>query len=322
MSPVPPLPPLLPILTGPTASGKTGLSLLVAQELGLEIINVDSRQVYAGLEVSTAAPTAEDQARVRHHLVSHVPLSEDYTAGRFCRAARALMGLEVEGEMPASGLPDRLPFLFCGGSGFYLRAFLDPVHPRIGATAELRAEVQALSQGLEGDALKALVVKEDPEAAWIPATDRTKLERYLEITRSSGLPATRAMRELVLPRPVRPRIFALHAPLNWLGGRIRTRAWWMLRHGMVEEIQAALEAGVAENSNALKSVGVSEVKQLLAGKADLPFCQELLARSTRRYAKKQLTWIRGMAVREELELLDATLPVDVLAAQMLEKLGA
>jgi tRNA dimethylallyltransferase len=313
-------PPILPILTGPTASGKTALAIEVASRLGMEILSADSRQVYRGLEVATAAPSPEELASVRHHLISHVSPFEEYSAGRFCRETRAVLGLPEEGASPGSGLPGRLPYLVCGGSGFYLRAFLDPVHPALGSRPELREKVKALGRELGDDGLKAELLSLDPEAEWIPAADRTKIERYLEISLASGMPASRAMRELVLPRPVTPRIFALHAPISWLGSRIRKRAWWMLRHGMVEEIRQALEAGVSPDGNALKSVGVKEVRQLLEGRADLPFCQELLARSTRQYAKKQLTWIRSMAIKEELVLLDATRPMDVLVTQIVEGL--
>lgn len=314
-------PPQLLILTGPTASGKTELALRLAERLGLEILSADSRQVYRGLEISTAAPDAEQLARVPHHLVSHVSPLEDYSAGRFSREARAVMGLKSE-DSGAVNEGGSLPFLMCGGSGFYLRAFLDPVHPLLRSSEELRARVKALSAGMEDEAFRRHVVAQDPEAEWIPAGDRTKLERYLEITLASGLPASRAMRELLLPRPVTPRIFALHAPMAWLGTRIRKRAWWMLRHGMVEEIRSALEAGVPEDGNALRSVGVKEVRQLLEGRADLPFCQELLARSTRQYAKKQLTWIRGMAIKEELRLLDARLEPGQLVEQIVKELAA
>jgi tRNA dimethylallyltransferase len=229
-------PPILPILTGPTASGKTALAIEVASRLGMEILSADSRQVYRGLEVATAAPSPEELASVRHHLISHVSPFEEYSAGRFCRETRAVLGLPEEGASPGSGLPGRLPYLVCGGSGFYLRAFLDPVHPALGSRPELREKVKALGRELGDDGLKAELLSLDPEAEWIPAADRTKIERYLEISLASGMPASRAMRELVLPRPVTPRIFALHAPISWLGSRIRKRAWWMLRHGMVKAL--------------------------------------------------------------------------------------
>lgn len=315
--------PLLPILIGPTASGKTAVALAVAERLGLGIVGADSRQVYAGLAVSTAAPTAEERARAPHHLVGHVPLDEDYSAGRFSREARAALGLPPEDGEAAAGGPLRLaPALLAGGSGFYVRSFLDPVDPRLAAAEERRAEVKALGAELGDEGLKARLLELDPEAEWIPAADRAKVERYLEISLAAGLPASRALREWIRPRPVKALLFALVAPPVWLADRIRARSWRMLKGGMLEEIAAALAAGVPEDGNALKSVGVAEVRDHLEGRIDLPRCHDLLVRRTRRYAKKQLTWIRGLGMREEIAVLDARRPVEELAAALVDGVRA
>lgn len=315
--------PLLPILVGPTAGGKTALALAVAERLGLEIVGADSRQVYAGLSIATAAPEPAELARVRHHLVGHVPLAEPYSAGRFAREARVALGLPpVEEDRLAeaeTGAPGTA--LLVGGSLFYIRAFLDPVDPRLAAAEERRAEVRALGDELSPEALKARLVALDPEAAWIPVGDRSKIERYLEIGLASGLPPSRALREWVRPRPVEARIFALVAPPAWLADRIRARSWRMLHKGMLAEIQAALAAGIPQDGNALKSVGVAEVREHLEGNIDLPRCHDLLVRRTRRYAKKQLTWIRGLAMREPIQLLDARRPLDELVEEVVAGIG-
>ncbi len=299
---------ILPILTGPTASGKTELSLAFAESLGLEIISADSRQVYQGLEVATAAPDTDQLQRVPHHLVSHVPMHEDYNAGRFCRDVHRLLAAKPKDDKPH--------FLMCGGSGFYLRALLDPVDDRLAPRPEDRERVKEMADRLSPEALKAELIALDSEAMWIPPADRSKIVRYLEISYATGMPATQAMCEMQLPRPVRPVIFAMHPKLTWVTPRIRKRAWWMLRHGMVEEIQSALEQGISADSNALKSVGVREVSELIARKIDLPFCHNRLTSSTRRYAKKQLTWIRGSAVREKVIFLDPTQDKELLLERM------
>jgi tRNA dimethylallyltransferase len=317
--------PLLLILTGPTASGKTALALRAAQELGLEIVGADSRQVHAGLAVATAAPTAAERALVRHHLVGHVPLTASYSAGQFARECRAVLGLPplapaaaAPGDGPAVAPPARLPFLLCGGSGFYLRALLDPVSPALMADAGRRAQVRRLSATLPPAEFRALVLEHDPAAAWIPAGDQVRLERYLEISLAAGRPATLALADQAAPRPVRPLLVSLEAPLDWLEERIRLRSRRMLEEGMVEEVAAALAAGAPRDSGALRSVGVEEVLDLLAGRLDREGCLARLTLRTRQLAKRQLTWLRGLARREEVLRLDPRQEEGVLCRTVIE----
>jgi len=317
--------PLLPVILGPTASGKTALAVAVAERLGLEVVGLDSRQVYAGLEVATAAPTAAERARVPHRLAGHVGLVEAYSAGRWCREARAVLGLPpadaAAAAEPPAGPLELAPGLLAGGSGFYLRAFLDPVDPRLAAAAGRRAEVKALGAALGPEGLKARLVELDPAAAWIPAADRAKVERHLEICLAAGMPARRALRGLVLPRPVAALLVALEAPPAWIDARVRARGWRMLHHGMVDEIRAALAAGAPVDGHALSSVGAADVQAYLAGEIDLVRCHERLARGTRRYAKKQRTWIRGLGLQEELLRLDARRPPAELADEVVAAVG-
>jgi len=304
------VPPLL-IITGPTASGKSALALVLAQELGLGVAGADSRQVYAGLGVATAAPSVEDMAQVPHRLVGHVPMAEDYTAGRFVRECRALLELERPDPAPR-------PWLLCGGSGFYLRALMDPVSPALRADPRLRRELRERHAAMDGQALREELLKWDPAAAWIAPADRAKLERYLEISVATGQPATRAMVELALPRPVRPLLVALDPSLPWLEERIQRRSRAMLEEGMVEEISAALQAGLSPTCNALRSVGVEEVVALLEGRLDREACAALLSLHTRQLAKRQLTWQRGLARREAVLELPAHLDLGSLADRVLD----
>ena len=304
------LPPVL-ILFGPTASGKSALAMELARRLGVGIAGVDSRQVYGDLAVATAAPTQEDMRQVPHRLVGHVPLEEDYTAGRFVRECRALLDLERhDGETR--------PWLLCGGSGFYVKALRDPVSPALRADPGLRRELRERHARLDGEALRQELLALDPQAAWISAQDRAKLERYLEICVATGMPATRAQLELALPRPLRPFLVALEPSLPWLEERILARSRRMLEEGMVEEIRLALERGLSVQGNALRSVGVAEVVDLLAGREDLDSCARRLALHTRQLAKRQLTWQHGVERRETVVVLPAHLPLDELAARALD----
>ncbi|MFA7330772.1 MAG: tRNA (adenosine(37)-N6)-dimethylallyltransferase MiaA [Candidatus Delongbacteria bacterium] len=309
--------PSLLILTGPTAAGKTSLALGVAEELGMEIIGADSRQVYAGLEVATAAPDAAQRARVPHHLVGHMRLDEAASAGRFVREARAVLGLPADVRAGAGGRTGPLPFLLCGGSGFYLHALLQPVDPSLQADDGLRAHVLALhvAHGLEG--VRRELLARDPEAEWIPPTDSQRQLRYLELCLATGEPASRVLRERRLPRPVQAFCAVLEAPVDWLDERIRVRSRQLLETGMVDELRAALAAGVPRTGHALRSVGVEEVEALLAGELDLAGCAARLTLRTRQLARRQRTWLRGLGEREPVLRLDATRPEAELREQLL-----
>jgi tRNA dimethylallyltransferase len=304
------LPPVL-ILCGPTASGKSALAMELARRLGVGIVGVDSRQVYQGLTVATAAPSAEDLRQVPHHLVGHVSLVEDYTAGRFVRECRAALDLDRPDSEPR-------PWLLCGGSGFYLRALLDPVSPVLRADPALRRSLRERHAHMDGPTLRRELLALDPQAAWISPQDRAKLERYLEICVATGMPATRAQVELALPRPVHPFLVALNPGLSWLEERIQARSRRMLEQGMVREIRQALAMGVSQQSNALRSVGVAEVLDLLEGRLDESGCAMRLALSTRQLAKRQLTWLRAVAKREAVLTLPAHGAVDQLATRVVD----
>jgi len=305
-------PPILPVLGGPTACGKTELALAAAERMGWAVVGADSRQAFAGLEVATAAPDAAQRARVPHHLVGHLGLLEEASAGRFAREARAVLGLPAEGPGGGGG---RLPFLLCGGSGFYLHALLHPVDEALAADPALRAAVLELEarRGIGG--LRDELLARDPQAAWIPPTDRLRQRRYLELCLATGEAASLVLRQRVRPRPVEARIVVLGAPVPWLDGRIARRSRLMLETGMVEEVAAALAAGVPREGHALRSVGVAEVEALLSGELDLDRCAARLTLRTRQLAKRQRTWLRGLGEREPVLVLDATRPLDELVEE-------
>lgn len=306
--------PILPLLTGPTACGKTELALRAAERTGWAIVGADSRQAYHGLAVATAAPDAAQRARVPHHMVGHLDLFQEASAGRFAREARAVLGLPAEGPGGGGG---RLPFLVCGGSGFYLHALLNPVDGSLRADPRVREVVASVERERGSAGLRADLLAHDPEAAWIAPADRVKLRRYLELCLATGEPATDVLRRRVRPRPVVARIVVLAAPVDWLDARIARRSRAMLETGMVEEVAAALAAGVPRQGHALRSVGVDEVEALLQGRLDLDACAAALTVKTRQLARRQRTWLRGLGEREPVLVLDATRPLEELVEEAL-----
>lgn len=306
--------PILPVLTGPTACGKTELALRAAEERGWAIVGADSRQAYAGLEVATAAPDPAQRARVPHHLVGHLGLFEEASAGRFAREARKVLGLPADGPGDGGG---RLPFLVCGGSGFYLHALLNPVDGSLRADPHWRAAVLDLEEERGPAGLRAELLARDPQAAWIAPADRVKLRRYLELCLATGEPATEVLRRRLRPRPVQARLVVLAAAVDWLDGRIARRSRTMLEAGMVEEVAAALAAGAPRDGHALRSVGVDEVEALLQGRLDLDGCAAALTVKTRQLARRQRTWLRGLGEREPVLVLDAARPLEELVEEAL-----
>ena len=305
--------PLLPILTGPTGSGKSSLALRVAERLGLEILNADSRQLFRGLEVATAAPDADMLRRVPHHLVgSHDPL-DTVSAGDFCRSCR---------ELIAHGPPRSPAFLMSGGSVFYIRAFIDPVEERVSPAPELRAQVLEWLESEGPDALRARLLALDPEASWISVNDVSKLRRHLEICLATGLPASQALQSLRRPATVRPLLFVLDTPLEALTGRLHRRLKAMLAGGMIEEVEALLKAGVPETSQALSSVGVQDIRDFLEGRIGRDTLEERVYRNTRRYARKQLTWFKALGREGRTRSLDHKQDEETLCRTICDTLEA
>ncbi len=282
--------PFLPALSGPTGCGKSELALRLAERLGREVISADSRQIYRGLAVATAAPDAGMLTRVIHHLVgSHEP-SDTVSAGDFCRTVRSLL---AEGR----------PCLMAGGSLFYIQAWRSPVDESVGVDEELRLRVRALFEEQGAEAFRETLLQHDPEAAWIDRRDSAKLRRYMEISMGTGRPASEALRELRRDCPARTPLFVIQPELAELTPRLKRRLKQMLSGGMIEEVEALLNAGVDPAGHALSSVGAPEIALHLRGEITRESLEEKIYRRTRQYAKKQLTWIRKLVRQGEAEAL-------------------
>lgn len=284
------------VITGATATGKTALAIDVAQRVEGEIISMDSRQVYRGMDIGTAKATLEQRARVPHHGLDLVEPDERYSAGRFALDARRWIA-----EIRARG---RVPIL-AGGTGFFLRALTHPLFRQPPMPARRR---RALNRWLSGRPLAEL-------RRWLEVLDprtgvalerrggRQRVERALEVVLLSGRPLswwhTHAPPDA---EPLRPRTFVLDLPRKALYRRIDDRVGEMVEAGLVEEIERLLEEGYGAGDPGMSATGYAELIPYFADGRSLDEAIGLIRRNTRRYARRQLTWFRHQLPRDAVWL--------------------
>ena len=277
-----------PVLVGPTAVGKTALITRLAAEHNLEVISLDSRQIYRGLRIGTAQPTDEELAICPHHLVDFVSPDEKYDAMRFRRDFEAAF-TEISGR---GGVP-----ILVGGAGMYLTAlragFLEIPDGDPEQLAEVRSELDAL----DDREIRTRLAAVDPVSARrLHANDRYRLQRALEIFLLTG----RCMTELTAAQQPDPALglafptFVLERPVPELDRRIALRTERMLTTGWIEETEAALQKHPADCPG-LQSLGYREITAMLAGNLARDELTAAIAQVTRQYAKRQRTWFRKVA---------------------------
>ncbi len=274
----------VPVLVGPTAVGKTALSLELAERLGAEIVSADSRQVYRGLDIGTAKPSREERARVRHHFIDERAPGEPWSAGTFAEEAVARMA-DIFGR-------GRLP-LVVGGSTLYLEALLFGLADVPKEAPEVRAALTRKAATPEGArALYDELARVDPAGArTLDPTKTQRLVRALGVYRTTGRPWS-SFHARTSPPPHSFRIVVLNRPREELYARIEARVDAMLDAGLLEENQALLDAGYALDTNPLRTIGYQEPIAYLRGEIEYDEMVRLLKRNSRRYAKRQLTWFR------------------------------
>ncbi len=291
-------------ITGPTASGKSALALRLARELNGEIVSADSMQLYRGLEIGTAQPTAEEQALVPHHLIGCFDWSERIDVTRFVRLAdAAIADIRARGRVP----------IIAGGTGFYVKALLYGLDD-LPADPELRRKLdQTYDRDDRFEALRARMRELDPAAEIRWHACRRKLIRALEVRLLTG----HSLLELQHgARPLRYRTFArtLQWPPDLLRHRIAERTRTMLRNGWIEEAAAALAAGLAETPTAHQVLGYAVIAEYLAGRLTLEETAERIITRTCQLARRQRTWFR----HQHPEALPIPLPGEPLPTLLRE----
>lgn len=275
--------PSLVAVVGPTAAGKTGLAIRLAEALDGEIVSADSRQVYRGMDIGTAKATLEDQSRVRHHLIDIVDPDEALSLAQFQALAYAAID-----DILARG---RLPFLV-GGTGQYVMAVLEGWQvPRVAPDPVLRASLYREAETAGAEALHArLQALDATAAAAIDPRNMRRVVRALEVALTTGRPIS-AQRGKT-PPPYRLLILGLTLPRPELYRRIDDRVESMINAGLETEVRRLLAAGYGFDLPAMSGVGYGQFAPYLAGQAGLDDVVREIKRATRRFVRHQFNWFR------------------------------
>ncbi|MDZ4721530.1 MAG: tRNA (adenosine(37)-N6)-dimethylallyltransferase MiaA [Roseiflexaceae bacterium] len=279
-----PNPPLLAVV-GPTAIGKTALSIDLALALNGEIVSADSRQVYRGMDIGTAKPTASEQATVPHHLIDVVDPDQDFSLATYQdRAYATIADITMRQRIP----------LLVGGTGQYLAAVLQGWQiPRVAPQPELRARLEGEAALLGSEALHARLASIDPTAAQsILPTNLRRIIRALEVFEVTGQPIS--SQQTMTPPPYTIRTIQLTMPAEWLYQRIDARVDQMIAMGLLAEVQQLVAHGYAWELPAMSGLGYREFQPYLAGESSLTETIQRLKYDTHAYARRQPAWFRRL----------------------------
>ena len=273
-------------IAGPTASGKTALAVELAKELNGEVVSCDSMQIYKRMDIGTAKPTVEEMQGIPHHMIDVAEPEEDFSVSRYCAMAAPIVDDIISRGKTA---------IIAGGTGLYMDSLIQgndfAPFPSTGVREQLEQEAEEQGIQVLFDRLAAV----DPEAAGkLHLSDRKRIIRALEVYLETGETITAHNRKTQL---IPPR----YSPL-WLGldfenradlyGRIDRRVGLMLEMGLIDEIQGLLAAGIPEKCTAMQAIGYKEFLAALKGECTLAEAADQVRQSSRRYAKRQLTWFR------------------------------
>jgi len=279
-------------ITGATASGKSALAMRLANTLGGEIISVDSMQVYCGLNIGTAKPSAQEQNEIQHHLIDVAQLSEAFDAAQFVSLAQqALKLIWKRGRVP----------IFCGGTGLYFRALIEGLGESPPSDESLRDELALMPI----ESLVAELRIKDPEAAkQVDLKNPRRVLRAIEVIRLTGRPYSEQRIGWNNVDKAPQNLFCISREVDVLNQRIHKRVDEMFNQGLVEETQTLIKKGLRNNRNACQALGYRQVLDLLDGKLDLENVVHQVKTKTRQFAKRQRSWFRNQMKCKFLEWSD------------------
>ena len=267
-------------IAGPSASGKTKLSINLAQALNGEIISVDSRQIYKGLDIGSAKPTMEEREGITHHMMDIIDVTQDFTVADFSDQAKEIIKDIVK--------RNKQPILV-GGTGLYYRVLLQDFDlPRVAPNEELRAELEKKSSE---ELYKMLIEKDEEIAKKIHFNNKVKIIRALEVCITLGIPMSKAQKKK--ESEYETLWIGLNAQnRDFLYERINKRVDLMVRQGLLNEAKYLFEM-YGQNNILMNTIGYQELYPYFYGDTDLTVAIDLLKQNTRRYAKRQISWFNA-----------------------------
>ena len=289
------------LLAGPTASGKSAVALALAEAIGGEIISVDSMQVYRGLDLGTAKPTAAERRQVPHHLIDVAELTEAFDSAKYLALAHAAVDdIRQRGRVP----------ILCGGTGLYFNVWLNGLGDSPPPDAALRAELEAkpLPELLDELARQDPVTFDE-----IDLNNRRRVVRAVEVIRLTGRPFS--LQRAAWPErapALAGRSFGLLRHREDLHRRINRRVDEMFAAGLIEETRGLLARGLEGNRTALQAIGYRQVVEHLRGERGRLETIELVKQRTRQFAKRQSTWFRGQLDLDWLEVVPTEAPAETV----------
>lgn len=273
-------------IAGPTASGKTALSIALAKEMDAEVVSCDSMQIYRRMDIGTAKPTKEEMDGIVHHMLDVAEPWEDFSVSRYCQMAAPIIDdIHLRGKTA----------IVCGGTGLYMDSLIkgNDFAPFPATGVRERLEARADAEGME--VLLQELFRIDPDAAQrLHLKDRKRIIRALEVYYETGETITaHNLKTQAIPPRYTPVWFALEDENRAdLYSRIDRRVEIMLKQGLLDEIRSLLSEGISEKSTAMQAIGYKEFLGALSGKCSLEEAVSQVQQSSRKYAKRQLTWFR------------------------------
>ena len=274
------------VITGPTASGKTAMSVELAKILGAEIVNADSMQIYKYMDIGTAKPTVEERQGIPHHLIDIVMPDEQFSVARYCECAKeAIDSVHAKGK----------PVVMVGGTGLYVDSLVNNIQfSQIEPDEEYREKMEKLADEKGNEHIYNMLLEIDSESAEkIKAADRKRIIRALEVFHLTGKTITwHNEQSRSIPSPYNTTMFAIDVAREVLYDKINRRVDIMMDMGLLEEVKTIINMGIKKDSTAMQAIGYKEIGEYLEGEITLEEAVDKIKQGSRRYAKRQLTWYR------------------------------